>query len=923
MTGMSRAAVGRPGLRGDTQRGARGRGAGAACREEGRPPIAPNRGPFLALLLSAVPLLAVPGRACSQDLPGGRPGEVVTFSVEVLAPAGRDAGRAGYRVERITGARLFGSAAGEAPVEDGRLLVPLTFQLGPSLDAGVRQIARLSVSWPGGAGDTVPVEVDVPVRRRVEAAFTVGSARVSPGGRAEVAFEVVNRGNAPDTVRLGEVAREAGWRVSPRRRELTLQPGGGDTVRVLVDAPERAPVGSVRRVRMAAASAAGESVDALTLRVVEGGGWLPGVEHVPGRVFLGSTTGSSPGSSGGMVAAVEAGGTVGAETDILLQGRYRPRRILTPRPLRREILGPEVRLRIRNPGWEAGAGDVFARSDPLAGSFLAGRGADIAWDDGESYGEVFAAVPPGMSGAGRDGHALLASGGIHLEGARVGLVASDSRRSPRVAGRTGRTQSVGGRLRWGRRSGRFVALEAGLLRLSPDSGGAVSGPAAEGELWMSGERGTLDVRARLVPGELSGGPTLGDRLFLGGRYGVGGPVDAVGRASWSSSESSPGGPVSRLRQVEGGVRYAPGSLRMEALLRVRESAGLFGAGGRRSRHTVVLSADAPAGPIHLGGRLEAGREEAGSLRPSAFHRLRASARLGGTGGWGWLALGHERTAGAGTRAFAEAEGGLDLEEVAVSGGASVESDVFGPMRLEGWSRVAWRLGGDLSVVGGVERNDFGFGGGEWGLSVGVQKGLDFPLPLPDATVSRGIVFLDRDGDGGRDPGEPGVAGVTLRKGFVEVVTDGRGRFRIRQEAVRGRPLEVDGASLPPGALVPAGVEIPRDGEARIPVVRTGALELRVFRDDDGNGRRDAGEPPIRDAVVVVYAGGDRRRVLETDAAGSVRAGALRPGRYSVLVRIPGDDRRRPAEKELEVEVVPGVGATRRVPIVPQERPVRF
>ena len=875
------------------------------------------------LLLAVLLPLAASASLGAQEVPRVQGGAVVTVPVRVSAPPGHAGGGARYRVDPRPGARLFGSPEGAAAVEDGAALIPLTLQIGRNVDAGVREIARVTVAWPGGARDSVTVKVEVPVRRRIEGGFTVSSARVAPGGRADVTYRVANRGNAPDTVRLSAVEPPVGWRVSPRVGRLALAPGEADTVRVAVDAPGRASLGATQRVRLAAAGLEGESVGVLTLRIVEGGGWVPGVEHVPGRVFLGTTTSSAPGSSGGVVAAVEAGGTVGPETEVFLQGHYRSEGLLTPRPLRQDVLGPGLRLRLRTPTWEAGAGDVFARNDPLAGSFLAGRGADVTWEADGTYGEVFVAMPRSLASTGRDGHAILASGGVDLEGGRVGLVASDTRRSSGVVPGAGRTQSLGGRLTLGERSERFVTLEAGLLRLSPGVGPDVTGPAAEGELWLSGDAGFLDVRGRVVPGELPGGPTLGDRLFAGGRHRVAGDVDAVARASWSSSEQGPGGPASDFRNLEGGLRWAPQGFRLEGLLRVRASEGIAARTEGRTRYTGVLTADLPLGPLQLGGRAEVGREEEGGVGGKPFHRVRASARWTGGEGWGWLTLGHERAAGFDGRAYVEAEGGIDLDRVALSGGGSAETGPFGTGRVEAWSRAAYRVAGDLSIVAGVERDAFGFGGGEWGVSMGIRKGLDLPLPLPDRPVSEGIVYLDRDGDGRRDPGERGVPGVVLRKGFVEVTTDGRGRFRIRQEAVRGRALEVDGATLPAGALIPPGVEIPRLGEAEIPVIRTARLELAVFVDGDGDGTRDPSEAAVDDGVVVLTDGRGGRQVAEVDASGRVSFGALRPGSYTVLVRIPGDGRRRPVRKVIDLELEPGAALSYRVPVEPGSRPVRF
>jgi hypothetical protein len=50
-----------------------------------------------------------------------------------------------------------------------------------------------------------------------------------------------------------------------------------------------------------------------------------------------------------------------------------------------------------------------------------------------------------------------------------------------------------------------------------------------------------------------------------------------------------------------------------------------------------------------------------------------------------------------------------------------------------------------------------------------------------AERARGVVFEDRDGDGRRGPGEPGVADVAVSNGIEVVTTDAEGRYRLPVE----------------------------------------------------------------------------------------------------------------------------------------------
>lgn len=885
----------------------------------GRPGAA---GPLAAaVLLLAAPLGTAGAQEDGREPPLVEPGSVATVPVTAAAPAGFGAREVEFRVEGVSGIRLFGDRRGTAALEGDSVVVALTFEAGEGLPAGRRRVADLVVAWGDAAVDTVGVEVDVAATHRLEVGFVEGSATVAPGRDAEVGYRIANRGNAPDTVRLSvEGRRGGGWRFDPLRPRVVVGPGAADTVTVRVHTPSGVRVGTRRRIRVVASGGASEAAGHTTLHVVEGGGPVPGLEHLPGHVFVGSSTSGRAGSPAGVVAAVRAEGTVAGDTELSLEGHYRPEDHLTPRPLRDEIVGPEVRLRVRRPDWEASAGDVFARSDPLAGSFAAGRGVDFAWGGDDVFAEGFAAVPRSGLG-GRGGRTLMASGGLELERGRVGLVASDHDVAPGLGLPGGTTRSVGGRLELGTRSSRMLELEAGLMQVDPERGPPATGPAAEGEIWLSNRDGHLNVRGRLVPGQLSAGPTMNDELFVGGLRRIAGPLHATGRASWASSDPTGGRKSHEFRRAEAGLRFSPRGLRLEGRFRMEEADVSFPVAGERVRRSAVLSADLPLGPFTVDGRAEIGHE-ASPRTEGLFRRLRGSLRWRGAGGWAYVSAGEESTRAGGSRGYLEGEAGWETGRAELAGGASVEGGVFGGSRVEAWSRVAYRVTDGLSVVGGVERDALGVASDAWSVSLGVRQGLDLPLPLPESSVSHGVVFEDRDGDGRRDPGEPGLSGVRLRKGFVEVVSDERGRFEVEQEAVRRRSIEVDPSTLPEGAIVTPGAEIPREGEASVPVMRTAALELEIYLDRDGDGRRDRGEPPAAEAVVTAVDDRGRERVAEADPSGRVSLSGLAPGTYTVRVHLPGTRRRLAVDEEVRVELAGGAGASRSVPLEPDLRPIR-
>jgi hypothetical protein len=127
----------------------------------------------------------------------------------------------------------------------------------------------------------------------------------------------------------------------------------------------------------------------------------------------------------------------------------------------------------------------------------------------------------------------------------------------------------------------------------------------------------------------------------------------------------------------------------------------------------------------------------------------------------------------------------------------------------GWRLAdAWRLGADLSytqnllttTVAGESRVtdrqlmiNLRYDAG-WGRS-------QYPVGHVNGTYGRGsirgVLFLDRNRNGVRDPGEPGVAGVTiyLDRGF-SVETDANGEFTFDSVATGAHAVRVNLANVP-------------------------------------------------------------------------------------------------------------------------------
>jgi hypothetical protein len=311
--------------------------------------------------------------------------------------------------------------------------------------------------------------------------------------------------------------------------------------------------------------------------------------------------------------------------------------------------------------------------------------------------------------------------------------------------------------------------------------------------------------------------------------------------------------------------------------------------------------------------------------PAGVAHLTADFAFAGTGSIGdtvWLDLDGDGTQDVGEPGIPGVTvtltwGGLDgvigtLDDVVYP---AVDTDADGTYLLENLPAGEFRV--DLvGVPAGVTASADPDGGDDDSSTVVLDPAeadldQDFGY-VGDASIGD-LVWLDVDGDGMQDPGEPGLPGVTVTvtspgsDGFlgtdddivVVTVTDADGVYVVGglpgvttivsyDPADLGNGL-VSNSDLDGGDPVTTTVELESGDAVRdvdFGVVGNATINGIVFDDRDGDGIQDPGEPGIPDVVVsVVWRGpnGSVTLVVTTGPDGSWELTSVPPGDYDVTL----------------------------------------
>jgi hypothetical protein len=212
----------------------------------------------------------------------------------------------------------------------------------------------------------------------------------------------------------------------------------------------------------------------------------------------------------------------------------------------------------------------------------------------------------------------------------------------------------------------------------------------------------------------------------------------------------------------------------------------------------------------------------------------------------------------------------------------------------------------LSSGGGSDALTYAYGSVAWDPRTGLVR-LGDGADLDRAGIS-GVLFRDDNGNGVRDPGEPGLAHIPVRVGGWPAETDGDGHFSawglIPSEPVE---IDVDTLSLPdPRLLLPAPVLRVRPSPNAF-----GSVQIPVETGAEVSGFVVMGEEALA-GVPVILRELDTGRVIRivTFSDGGFYREAVPPGDYEVTLPAAELDRLKAYAPPLSIFIPPGPGDKR-------------
>lgn len=868
---------------------------------------------------SLAAVAALPPAAVGQEVPTPADlSSVVTLAVEIppaLVPGTGETEILRFELRPAPGFRLLGPPRGELSLRAGDVpVLPVTVSVGGSLEAGPRE-AVVAVLARDGTRDSAVARVEIRPRRGLALRLSSDRPEVRLGERMAVRFEVANRGNAPDTVRLAVDTRIGTVRGLPAF--LVVEPFGRSEGSFQVDVEAPSLAGSSAGILVTARGAGPAVHERLAIPVRLDEGPFDRWARIPTSVFVGTSLYPGTGSLASSPAfGIESGGLLRPDVRLSVSAHGAPPDV-SGFAFRGYPLGPRFRAELATRHLDLAGGQIFTRVSSLAGASLQGAGGRVVVRTGRVTLLAHAAAPLDAGGEAVGGHQLLSEAGIRTPAGAFGtqLLLEDRGESRLAPSR--RLASALLTYRSSGPSAHSLSAEAGWMRIAiPGTSRPSEGPALHGRYTFARGPHLLDLTARLRPATDSDRGLPPNEVRLQGLLGAWRHAGLLGEAYLVDRPRTSGTLADRIRGLALGVWLLDGPNRFEIRGREQASSGPVST----SRRTVEGLATVQLGSGFLDARAEAGEVSTGGRR-GPLVRLDAGWNLRSERGWGRAGLLLVESPASPAGLSVQLAGSYRLAPRVEIYGSATSSVTRFDIRRSVFAELGTEvdIGAGLSALAAVERAEGLYGSGATRVSVGVRKGLPLPVPVRQPGGIQGIVFEDANGNGRFDPGEPLLDGVRLTMGSA-VATTREGRFEFRETAGRG-PLRVDGASLgsefvPPGPVLHAGDEL-----VPVPVYRGAALRARLFVDEDRDGVQDPTEIPLLGASIRIERAGEEAWEIPVGPDGGVALSSIRPGSWTIRVVPESVSGRLAAPAPLTLSVLGGEDLDVRIPV--SRREVRF
>ncbi|MCC7054532.1 MAG: hypothetical protein IT355_14780 [Gemmatimonadaceae bacterium] len=720
-----------------------------------------------------------------------------------------------YRIASDGAARVVGRMRGM--VAPGGSVVRATISVRRSATAGRNKAATVEFRDTRGRRYLVPVELNVLAEQRATLALDDEYISAVRGGWTGVGFLVQNGGNAPDALGL-HVEVPLGWRSVVSGMPLQREIEAGATVRGLVRVwiPSQYAPGQAR-VRVVLRRGA-QVVDSRDLHV--------SVDDARGQArpgpSVGLTVATASGADGSRATgyAMTVDGSIADSVSISARATFSSSGVGAAGYglARAGVADGPPSLALRSPRAGAMAGAIGVQRSELSGYFVNGLGAAADVKVGRTTVAAFGGRPFGFNqqsifsaGAGRlAGLSLARNGGRLGDLSLQGVALRDEVGTRQLSALTleSRIASIGG--------GELTS-EVGY-RAHADGAGA--GAAVAFQRVVGGS--LLDLRAVHAPGgslayaratdDLSAmfSQRIGSTVLLStgawhqrdrnaalGRFAGDGwfvmPTMDVPRINSTVGVELRG---SRFASVSQAGRFANGEQQATAMFDSRYRAGYLTVRSGVARLTRSIDFTGTTVPAVSGMRADLRAALGVTSDGGRFEATWVSQQFSG----GARFYPRQQSVGARVDGLRVPR----LAAAAVTANADVQRLVLGATTGANWSArggVSASLPGRLGQASlQAEYNPYLLSsvGGRNGLLYTLRLSRGFAMPRMTATQTH-RVFVDANGNGARDGGERGAAGIALKCGDMVVVTDADGRFSCQS----GRDAVLDVRTLPAGVVAPS------------------------------------------------------------------------------------------------------------------------